>query len=82
MLWIKLVNLGTRRICDYAVQVSCDHRGGVQKTSLGGPNFCGCSCQLSLNKFFDPSTPMTKGCDGEKKQAQHGQISSGRFEIF
>ena len=28
----------------------------------------GRSCQLSLYKFFDPSTPsMRKGCNGDKK---------------
>ena len=32
------------------------------------PYVFGRSHQLSLNKFFDPSTPsMRKGCDGEKK---------------
>ena len=28
LLWIKLLNLGTRRICDYAVPVPCNHGGG------------------------------------------------------
>ena len=32
------------------------------------PKIFGRSSQLSLNKFFDPSTPsMRKGRDGEKK---------------
>ena len=34
------------------------------------------SCQLSLNKFFDPSTPsMRKGCDGEKKMRKKVKIA-------
>ena len=33
------------------------------------PKVFGHSNQLSLNKFFDPSTPsMRKGCDGKKKK--------------
>ena len=33
------------------------------------PQVLGRSRQLSLNKFFDASTPsMRKGCDGEKKK--------------
>ena len=33
------------------------------------PQVFGCSKQLSLNKFFDPSTPsMRKVDDGEKKE--------------
>ena len=40
-------------------------RRGLER---GVPLFFGHSHQLSLNKFFDPSTPsMRKGRDGEKK---------------
>ena len=28
----------------------------------------GCSWQLSLNKFFDPSTPSMRKVDGEKRK--------------
>ena len=46
------------------------------------PSVIGRSKQLSLNKFFDPSTPsMRKGRDGEKKKKngkktkkKHGEI--------
>ena len=42
------------------------------------PCVFGRSKQLSLNKFFDPSTPsMRKGCNGEKKNGEN----SGHFVI-
>ena len=38
------------------------------------PQVLGRSRQLSLNKFFDPSTPsMRKGRDGEKKKKKNGK---------
>ena len=38
------------------------------------PQVFGRSKQLSLNKFFDPSTPsMRKGRDGEKKKKNGGK---------
>ena len=38
------------------------------------PQVFGRSKQLSLNKFFDPSTPsMRKGRDGEKKTGKTGE---------
>ena len=37
-----------------------------------------CFFQLSLNKFFDPSTPsMRKGRDGEKKAGKTGRKKNG-----
>ena len=41
------------------------------------PDF-GRSKQLSLNKFFDPSTPsMRKGCDGGKTGGKNGKKKRG-----
>ena len=34
-----------------------------------GPKMADGCTQISINKFFDPSTPsIRKGCDGEKKK--------------
>ena len=56
------------------------------KWLLGGPKMTdgvwkgvyllvfGCSRQLSLNTFFDPSTPsIRKGRDGEEKRGKNGE---------
>ena len=43
------------------------------------PQVFGRSRQLSLNKFFDPSTPsMRKGCDGEKKTGKKNGEKNGK----
>ena len=43
------------------------------------PKVFGRSKQLSLNKFFDPSTPsMRKGCDGGKKNRKKTGGKNGK----
>ena len=60
------------RINQYNVTIVSQSRGKSQLVSELGPaqpQLVGLSCQLSLNKFFDPSTPsMRKGRDGEWKK--------------
>ena len=56
------------------------NRGGlfVGRTNCSYPEkgrFLGCSCQLLLNNFFDPSPPsMRKIDDGEKKKKEKKKI--------
>ena len=46
------------------------------------PQVFGHSKQLSLNKFFDPSTPsMRKGRDGEKNGEKKTDENSGHYVI-
>ena len=45
------------------------------------PLFFGHSCQLSLNKFFDPrNCSMRKGCDGEENGMEIGE-KEGRKKL-
>ena len=40
------------------------------------PQFFGRSCQLSLNKFFDPSTPSMRKVDNGEKEKKKNKIWS------
>ena len=48
--------------------------GGPKRAEGVYPSVFGHSKQLSLNKFFDPTTPsMRKGRDGEKNGGEKGK---------